>query len=260
MLSDKEIKALISNGVLLHASDKGVGPVAYDLTTESFHSNDGPMSEVELKPGESIYVAAKEVIALPNNLTARVFLKNSRIRQGLTLDAPVYFPGHKTRVYYRVTNVSSDVIALDSLKGIAQIAFEPVDGTVEQPYAGAFSDEFDYRGMADYSDMYRDDMRKLDSKVDEVKGIERRMYGNVLALMAIFAAIFTLVNINVNAFQAESGLSLVLVANLATVGSFAFLSGIIAMLVKPEVQKTYKLLWAVAVVAFMAAGLLAFLG
>ena len=35
-----------------------------------------------------------EVIHLPGTLAARVMLRSSRIRQGLSLSAPLCFPGH----------------------------------------------------------------------------------------------------------------------------------------------------------------------
>lgn len=87
-----------------------------------------------------------ECIQLPNDLTASILLRNSRIREGLSLDAPLYFPGHGTRLFYRVTNVSGNTISLDRSKGIAQVAFERVDGPVAHPYAGAFSDELNFNG------------------------------------------------------------------------------------------------------------------
>lgn len=46
-----------------------------------------------------------------------------------------------------MTNVSQGAIALDCAHGIAQLVFERVEGEVEHPYNGAFTDEFDYRGV-----------------------------------------------------------------------------------------------------------------
>ena len=69
------------------------------------------------------------------------------------------------------------------------------------------------------------------------------MYANVLALMAIFAAIFTLVNVNVVA--AGKCLSQVLVLNLTTVGSFGALVALITAVVKPRNggQESHLGLW-----------------
>ena len=138
-----------------------------------------------------------EGVQLPHTIAARVLLKNSRIREGLTLDAPLYFPGHRTVVYYRVTNVSADTITLCSTRPIAQIAFERVEKPVDNAYKGTFQDEMEFRGMGRYEDVYREEIKQVESTADEIKSVERRMYGNVMAIMAILAGIFTLVSVNV---------------------------------------------------------------
>lgn len=67
---------------------------------------------------------------------------------GFELGCPSVFPGHSTRVFFRVTNVGQDTIVLDCARGIAQLVFERVEGEVEHSYNGAFADEFDYRGVS----------------------------------------------------------------------------------------------------------------
>ena len=52
-------------------------------------------------------------------------------------------------MFFRVTNMSSDQITLSTSDGIAQLVFETVEGNVEHPYKGSFSDELDYRGWVD---------------------------------------------------------------------------------------------------------------
>lgn len=88
------------------------------------------------------------LIHLLGTLAVRVILRNSRILQDLSSDAPLYFPGHSTRVFFRVTNVGQDTIVLDCASGIAQLVCERVEGEVEHSYNGAFADEFDYRGVS----------------------------------------------------------------------------------------------------------------
>lgn len=99
-------------------------------------------------PGESVFVGSQEIVHLPNTLAVRVILRNSRILQDLSSDAPLYFPGHSTRVFFRVTNVGQDTIVLDCASGIAQLVCERVEGEVEHSYNGVFADEFDYRGVS----------------------------------------------------------------------------------------------------------------
>ena len=158
-LSDTKIQELIDSKVLLNADASNIGQVTYDLRTE------------ELGPGDSTFVSCVECVALPNDLTASVLLRNSRIRQGLSLDAPLYFPGHGTRLFYRVTNVSGSTITLDKSKGIAQVAFQHVDGMVAHPYHGAFSDELNFNGLADYSDVYAGELKKVEDKKEEIANI-----------------------------------------------------------------------------------------
>lgn len=96
----------------------------------------------------------------------------------------------------------------------------------------------------------------IDKKTDEVRDIEKHMYANVLALMAIFAATtFTLVNVNVVA--AGKCLSQVLVLNLTTVGSFGALVALITAVVKPKERWARITPWIVAVAAFAVAILMA---
>ena len=52
--------------------------------------------------------------------------------------------------------------------------------------------------MGRYEDVYRDEIERIENTADEIKSVERRMYGNMMAIMAILAGIFTLVSVNVS--------------------------------------------------------------
>lgn len=158
LLSDEGIRGLIASGALVHAIAENVQPVTYDLRTRDFVQSPGDRAQsVELMPGDSTYVECVEWLCLPKDLAARVILKNSRIREGLTIDSPLYFPGHKTRVYYRVTNVSARAIRLTTNRGIAQVEFEKVSSPVTEAYDGAFQGELEFSGMGDYKDVYEEE-------------------------------------------------------------------------------------------------------
>ena len=228
LLGNKEIARLADDGAISGAKAENIGPVSYDLTTNAFHVESSAQDAVSLEPGDSVFVSSAECLHLPDNVAARVGLKNSRIREGLSLDAPLYFPGHETRVFFRVTNVSANRITLDKSKGIAQVMFELVDG-VTKPYSGAFSDEFSYKGLGEYSNVY---------EADELKTTEKRVYSNTLALMAVFAAIFTLVN--VNAGFANMGVAGAASANLMVLGGFSTLAGIIGALIGDDSARKHS--------------------
>ena len=252
LLSDTKIRGLMASGVLNGAKEANVGPVSYDLQTKGFYVDGKQKAEVELSPGDSVFVGSKETISLPRDIAARVLLKNSRIRQGLSLDAPLYFPGHSTRIFFRVTNVSADTVSLDSSRGIAQLTFETVDG-VEHPYEGAFSDEMDFSGLASYEDVYGDQVRKLDEKRDEIKGLETRIYGNVMTLFGVFAAIFTFVNVNAGALSSDASPSWVVIVDLMVLGGFAFLAGIMDSVVSRRGNgKPRRWLFILAILAIAA--------
>lgn len=253
LLSDAKIRELIKSNVLQNANESNIGPVSYDLTTKAFHSKKDEKSNADLMPGDSVFVSSKEIIDLPDYLAARVSLRNSRIRQGLTLDAPLYFPGHKTRVFFRVTNISSDEIKLDTAKGIAQLSFEEISGVVENPYHGAFSDEFDYSGMGNYTNIYKSEIEEIDRREDSLKKMESRIYERVIALLAIFAAIFTLVNINAGALIGSTNGATVAIVNLSIIGGFSALVGLIAIALKAEGIISKILLFIIAIAAFAGA-------
>lgn len=256
-LSDMKIRELIDRKVLLNADASNIGQVTYDLRTDGFFIDGNKRTEVELNPGDSTFVSCVECVQLPSDLTASVLLRNSRIRQGLSLDAPLYFPGHGTRLFYRVTNVSGNVIALDRSKGIAQVAFQRVDGTVANPYEGAFSDELDFSGLAGYSDIYSGELKKVENKKEEVEHIESRIYSNILALFAIFAAIFTLVNVNAIGLSDKVSTVRFIALDLLIIGGFLILASAIGALLAREGSKKSYLPLILGVVCIAASVVLA---
>ena len=252
-LADKEIKKL--NGVITPFDDNLLQSISYDLTTRSFHyvDNDGEHSEdyVELNPLDSVFVSSNEVIELPNNLAAIVVLRNRFIRLGLHLDAPVYLPGHKTRIFYRVTNVSQKKIALNIGNALASVMFQPISGTVEHPYSGAYSDEMNFKGLGVYRDAYKGMLKEADYKLQKINNTENAIYGNVMVMMTIFVALFSIINVNIGLAKPDThGIAKLLVFNLSTIGSIAELIGFIQMVVA---KKTNWILLAGGGVAILAA-------
>ena len=255
LASRQTIRDLIDKGVIQDADEGSLGPVSYDLRTGRYFTDadsyEQGLTTAVLMPGDSTFVSSVETICLPSDLACRVLLKNSRIRQGLRLDAPLYFPGHRTRVFFRVTNVSSCEVTLGTDDGLAQIAFERVDRPVDTPYDGAFSDEFSFKGMGEYGSRYGREVRKLEEKAAELEGLERRIYGNVMVITAIIAAAYALVNVNGAAHQGADVRG-TLCVNLATVGSFSLLAGLMGLSLRPSGRLARWLPWAVAALAFGA--------
>ena len=207
-------------------SDENVTAISYDLSTEAFALEPGKESRrFVLDPGDSVFVKSKETIELPANVIGKVILRNSRIRQGLDLTAPIYYTGHHTKVLFRVTNISKKRIELDTENGIASLMFEDIGGEVEKVYSGAFQKEFDFNGMGSYSSEYQDEIFDIEKKVDDIRHIEKNIYGNVLAIMAVFVGVFSLVNINLQ--NVSMGMLDLISLDLTMVGAVGFFIAII---------------------------------
>lgn len=266
MMVDTEIKRLIADKVLYsdHLFDgdmlNAVGAVSYDLHSLSYANNESRSCDsCKLLPGESVFVACKEIVNLPCDVCAVIHLRNSRIRQGFTLDAPIYQPGHHTRIFFRITNVSNQAIALPAGGEFASIHFEKLNKAPNTPYSGTFQNEMDYRDMGKYTVGYKKEMRKLNEKLSSVKYLERNIYTNIITLMSIFIALFSIINVNVDLAFAETVDRVhLLIANLITIGSIAFLVSLIQMCIA---RKGRRSIWMgllilsiliIAVAAFIA--------
>lgn len=170
---------------------------------------------------------------------------------GLTIDAPVYQPGHKTKIFFRLTNVSNDAIALTCGEKYAMLMFEQLHKSPDEPYTGAFEGEFSFKGMADYQSEYADQIKSIDGKIKNLQDLEKSIYGNVITILSIFVAIFTLLNINIDLANQNTNGAIFLVFNLATLGAISFLAVFLAFLLSKE-AKPDKKLWLIPAICFLS--------
>ena len=242
IIVDTEIRRL-GEALIENYDDSRVQSVCYDLRTAKFHGGQG-VSSIKLKPLDSVFVQAFETIHLPADMIARVYLRNSRIRQGLSIAAPVYQPGHVTPVYFRITNISDKEISLSVQDDFASVMFERLGAAVGSPYSGAFQGETAFAGLSSYEPLLSSEMGDLPERIEEAKKIERNIYANVLQLMAIFVGIFSLVNVNIISVINQADPQSLLSVNLSTIGAIAFLLG------AADCGKRGKWLFAASVCAF----------
>ncbi len=227
--------------------------IGYDLSTEKYTvGNNSELSSIKLMPYQSAFVMSKETIELPNDIIAKVVLRNSRIRQGLSLDAPIYQPGHKTKVFFRITNNSDKVIELDDRACFATILFEELDGEVDKPYTGTFQNEFNYTGMGDYSSVFNRELEDIEDKIKDVKEVEKHIYGNVLAIMAIFVGVFSLINLNVSVTNQNFDAKYLIILNAVSIGAVSALMAIVDAIIN-ETKKKKIFLWILPVICFIVA-------
>ncbi len=129
-----------------------------------------------------------------------------------------------------------------------------MDGIVEKPYKGEFENELNFKGMGEYRGEYEQAMRKIKEREEDLKSMEKGIYANVLVLLTIFVALFSLVNINVDLVRNSTGAGTMfrmLVFNLAMVGSIGLLISFVQIIIKNRSINVYLLF--VGILCFAAA-------
>lgn len=255
-LVDKQIKQLIEQQHIIdNVPDESIGCIGCDISIDHIIGKQGEKKEnFTLEPSATVMIATKEILHLPNNIVAHIIPKNSRIRMGLRIDAPVYQPGHETRIFIAVTNVSDTIIELESGEQIAAVAFSLLPETPENTYTGTFKDEDSYKGLAAYDSVWNRRIKQINDKYKNIKGLEKSIYSNVIILMTIFIGIFSLINFEISFIKLSIDLTTMLVYNLIFVGAVSTLVAIINTIIPQSGKMWHKLLiFLVPIVCFFTA-------
>lgn len=147
-----EVMRTIQNmDIIENAEPTNFGKISYDLRVDKIIVDPKGVDKKELNsfilaPGGTVFVSTVENLKMPLDMIGVVVQRNSVIRSGLSIDAPIYQPGHHTKVFLRVTNISDDDINIQYHQEIASVMFSKLSEAVE-PYDGKFVDEFDYIGV-----------------------------------------------------------------------------------------------------------------
>lgn len=257
VLTDREITARAANGLLEEYDPDCITNIGYDLRADHFVSEGKKHAHMKLRHGESAFVGTKENIRLPDDMLGRIVLKNSRLRQGLSIDAPVYQPGHYTKVFFRVTNVSGNEIELQKDGKYATILFETLSGPVGAPYTGTFSDEMDYSGLGKYTDIYQDEIKQIEKKTENLKDMERTIYANVLVILTVFVALFSFITTNLSLLSSSADTAQFLIYNFVMLGCISFLVALLNGVV--SFAKSHWIPWIASIVSFLIAIVLFFM-
>lgn len=206
--------------------------LSYDLRIEKIIIVNGDskreLDKYQLSPGSIVFVSTIEDICLPNNVVGTVVQRNSIIRRGLSVNAPVYLPGHHTKLFLRVQNLTQDDIELKKGDSIASLMFDELTNEVE-PYKGKYTDEFNYIGVGDFaSDIPRPVL--IDKKIKNIEHIEKNLYEKVITILTIFVGIFSIINLNINFLSKDIGLLLMVVYNLMTIGGLGMMIGFVGFI------------------------------
>lgn len=244
ILVDKEIRNRINGAepLISDFNDDNLGPISYDLTLDSILLGENEISSHELEPGGFVYVKAKETLAMPNDLIGRIEEKNSRMRMGLIVSGPTYQPGHKTALFLRVQNISSNSITLRKGTKIAQIVFEKLSEEPDTPYnqdtRASYNNEFQYSEFGHYESEYKADIKKIERIKENLEEKETQIYGNVLTFMGILMGIFSIVTLNLEAFaKANITTNYIIVMNLSITLAIELLMSIILIFINKNINK-----------------------
>lgn len=265
LLVDTQIKEMIGDGKLItknYIADNLNG-ISYDLRIDCIYGEKLSAPEHELAPGEVVFVKTLEQISIPHNLLGRVAEKNSRMRQGLRVDAPYYQPGHTTYVFLRVQNISQNIIQLKSGINIAQIMFEELCQEPAIPYdqqeGAAFQGEENYIGLGNYQKEYESQTKMAIERAKlDLDEMTQKIYGNVLTIMGVLVAIFSLISINYQAFSySKLTVPFILVMNLSMALAIVLMLGVVILLVNKAKSKGFLAAYIGIIVALVLADIVA---
>lgn len=248
ILVDKNIRDLCSTGQLISEgyNPENINSISYDLTLGEFL--DQKNQSKELFPGNFIMIKTKEQLRIPDNITGRIGEKNSLLRSGLKVDGPQYQPGHVTYAFLRIQNTSDKVITLQKGMKIAQIYFEELKEIPDRPYnkqpGASFQNEDEYRGFGTYESAYKENIKSVQEVKDDIENLSHKIYGNVLTLMGVLVAIFSILSINYQAFvNADLSPRYVIVMNLSLAFCMAVMLGMVLILVNGWKKKGFCLFY-----------------
>lgn len=254
ILVDKDIKDRVSAGELIieEYQEDNLNGISYDLTLKVVCDEQGKEHEsYNLEPGEVVFIKTKEKLKIPENILGRIAEKNSRMRQGLRVDGPHYQPGHITFAFLRVQNISANVIVLKEGMNIAQIIFEQLTQVPQTPYNlqsnASFQREERYLGLGNYTEEYgKQTQRKVEKAKEDIETMSQRIYANVLTIMGVLVAVFSLLTINYQAFaNAALDFKYIIMMNLTLALSITLLMGIIMVFVNNARNRWFLVMYLV---------------
>lgn len=207
ILTDKDLSERIANGELIINNENyepnRLNCISYDINIGAIVSDeknaDGTYKSVSkyyLQPGETIFVKSDVKLKIPKDCIGIIYERNSVMRQGLVVDAPIYQPGHETYAFLRVHNIYAREKILSIDDPIAQIRFEQLQDIPSKTYDGKdepYQSEEEFRGVqGDLKHSWESETLRYEKKIEELNEKETRIYANVLTFMGIFISIFSL--------------------------------------------------------------------
>lgn len=264
ILVDKEIKRraadIFEDGCY---DESNVTAISYDLHVQGIIDDEELKESYVLRPNEVVFIKTVEKIHMPDDLMGRIGEKNSRMRQGLCVAGPHYYPGHTTYMYLRVQNITAGTIRIKKNDKIAQIFFEELsdvpEKTYEQQSDASFNDEDQYRGLAKYKDEYEE---RMDALKDTHKDLDERinhLYANILTIMGVFVSVFSLIMVNfTNMNEANFSKDYIVPMNLSLGIVISLFLGLILVFINKEFNKKFLLAYLALMLVLIVALMIVF--
>ncbi len=254
ILVDKQIALLVETQNMIFSGYKpeNLHCISYDILLDSVilpnRTNENKFIEkrsYNLRSGETVYVKSDIEIQMPVDCIGRIIERNSVMRMGLEVSGPCYQPGHKTRIFLRIHNITSNDVVLHKGQGIAQIMFEHLDVKPDKPYSQdedrSYQDEKKYMGVqGEWRDDWLGQLEKYNQKIEELDNIENRIYGNIITIMGVFMSMFSLLMFNFGAITEKNmGIKNVVKIDFSLMLLLDILLGVIILIVNKRRTKAF---------------------
>ncbi|MGF0145524.1 dCTP deaminase domain-containing protein [Sharpea azabuensis] len=237
-----------------------IGIVSYDLIiNEIYDPNEKATYErYQLNPGDTVFVGSNETVSFPDDCLGFVNLRNSAVRMGIGFYSPVYHPGHRTRIFTRIKNESSDIIMIERGQSVLSLMIYQLDHHVE-PYSGKYTDQFDFANVHKFESTKLPDVVRLEKAAKKIEDSEQSIYGNVMTIMTIFIAIFSIVNLNMGLFGKNMSLKNIMIYNDVILTGISLLVTLISVMLGKHSKMSTSMLCRITIVLFVVAILMYFL-
>ncbi|MFM2390841.1 MAG: deaminase [Pseudomonadota bacterium] len=179
ILSKEKIMDLVEKGSLnIEPFDPSKAePASYDMSLGSVlraghgRVNITESSDFVLESNTWACIASREVLRLPNNVSARYGIPSSLARRGLiAFGGPQIDPGYRGKIFVSAYNPTLEPINLRFGQDFFTIIFEQVEGECEG-YAGTYQDQTDFP-VADVEMMMRMRSKNLSDVIDRVETLD----------------------------------------------------------------------------------------
>ena len=163
--------------------------------------------------------------------------------------------GAPTRVIFKASTciqtylISVGIILLVTFMVCSKELKERPEKTYAEQENASFQNEDEYRHFGKYEEAYRKNIKAFEKMQDIKENIEsasHRIYGNVLTLMGIIVAIFSLISINSRIFDGQTiSPSYIIAMNLSLTFCIAVMLGMILFLINKGRGKGFAIIYGI---------------